>query len=223
MKLLFQKRNHCFPTPKVYGRLHRGAGRWVSDLFLKVEGSTGYSEIYRRKLRFFPPPTVSRASASGFALRSELGRRRECRKRTKGVSSLSPVFNEGEWITLSIYIPETHSRILAWRVPMDRGAWRAKSPWGHKESDATERLSTHPGTHTSLQQSGRQHSWCPSAESIHGNPPSCLHGASSRFPSRGPNLGLDCRRWSRRTLLHNHTTDGSRQQAVTGSGKFSLK
>ena len=54
MKLLFQKRNHCFPTPKVYGRLHRGAGRWVSDLFLKVEGSTGYSEIYRRKLRFFP-------------------------------------------------------------------------------------------------------------------------------------------------------------------------
>ena len=25
--------------------------------------------------------------------------------------------------------------------PMDRGAWRA--PWGHKESDTTERLSTH--------------------------------------------------------------------------------
>ena len=73
---------------------------------------------------------------------------------------------------------------------MDRGAWRAKSPWGHKESDATERLSTHPCTHTSLQQSGRQHSWRPSAESIHGNPPSCLDGASSRFPFRGPNLGL---------------------------------
>ena len=31
----------------------------------------------------------------------------------------------------------THSRILAWRVPMDRGAW-----WGHKESDMTEQLST---------------------------------------------------------------------------------
>ena len=134
----------------------------------------------------FFPQTVSRASASGFALRSELGRRREFRKRTKGISSLSPVFNKGEWITLWIYIPETHSRILAWRVPMDRGAWRAKSPWGHKESDATERLSTHPCTHTSLQQSGRQHSWCPSAESIHGNPPSCLDGASSRFPFRGP-------------------------------------
>ena len=50
MKLLFQKRNHCFPTHKVHGWLHRGAGRWVSDPLLKVEGSTGYSEIYRRKL-----------------------------------------------------------------------------------------------------------------------------------------------------------------------------
>ena len=30
----------------------------------------------------------------------------------------------------------THSSILAWRIP-----WR--SPWGHKESDRTERLSLH--------------------------------------------------------------------------------
>ena len=37
----------------------------------------------------------------------------------------------------------THSSTLAWRIPMDRGAWRATvSPWGHKESDMTERLST---------------------------------------------------------------------------------
>ena len=35
----------------------------------------------------------------------------------------------------------THSSILAWRIPTDRGAWR--NPWGHKESDTTERLSTH--------------------------------------------------------------------------------
>ena len=35
----------------------------------------------------------------------------------------------------------THSTILAWRIPMDRGAWRA-SPWGCKELDTTERLST---------------------------------------------------------------------------------
>jgi len=27
--------------------------------------------------------------------------------------------------------------------PMDRGAWRANSPWGHKESDMTERLIHH--------------------------------------------------------------------------------
>ena len=46
----------------------------------------------------------------------------------------------------------TQSSILAWRIPMDRGAWLAVasqaphgqrslagySPWGHKESDVTE-------------------------------------------------------------------------------------
>ena len=26
----------------------------------------------------------------------------------------------------------THSNILAWRIPMDRGVWQAR-PWGHKE------------------------------------------------------------------------------------------
>ena len=31
----------------------------------------------------------------------------------------------------------THSSILAWRIPMDRGAW-LYSLWGHKESDTTE-------------------------------------------------------------------------------------
>ena len=36
----------------------------------------------------------------------------------------------------------THSSILAWRIPMDRGTWAGYSPWVHKESDMTERLST---------------------------------------------------------------------------------
>ena len=31
----------------------------------------------------------------------------------------------------------THSSILAWRVPMNRGAWWACSPWGHKELNTT--------------------------------------------------------------------------------------
>ena len=39
----------------------------------------------------------------------------------------------------------THSSILGWRIPMDRGALVGCSPWGRKESDTTERLST---THT---------------------------------------------------------------------------
>ena len=34
----------------------------------------------------------------------------------------------------------THSSILAWRIPMNRGAWRGYSPWGCKESDMTEQL-----------------------------------------------------------------------------------
>ena len=32
----------------------------------------------------------------------------------------------------------THSSILAWRIPMDGGAWRATVHGGHKESDMTE-------------------------------------------------------------------------------------
>ena len=36
----------------------------------------------------------------------------------------------------------THSSILAWRIPTDRGTWWA-SPQGCKEWDMTERLSTH--------------------------------------------------------------------------------
>ena len=36
----------------------------------------------------------------------------------------------------------THSRILAWRIPMDRGTWRATTWRGWKELDTTEQLST---------------------------------------------------------------------------------
>ena len=36
----------------------------------------------------------------------------------------------------------TQSSICAWRIPMEGGAWRAYSPWGHKELDKTERLNT---------------------------------------------------------------------------------
>ena len=35
----------------------------------------------------------------------------------------------------------THSCILAWRIPMDRGAWQAMVQ-GVEEADTTERLST---------------------------------------------------------------------------------
>ena len=37
----------------------------------------------------------------------------------------------------------THSSLLAWRIPMVRGAWRATVQRVTKESDMTERLSAH--------------------------------------------------------------------------------
>ena len=42
----------------------------------------------------------------------------------------------------------TNSSILAWRIPMERGAWWG--PWGHKELDMTEQLNTaqHRGPET---------------------------------------------------------------------------
>ena len=34
----------------------------------------------------------------------------------------------------------THSSILAWKIPMDRGAWQGYSPRGGKESHTAEQL-----------------------------------------------------------------------------------
>ena len=47
----------------------------------------------------------------------------------------------------------THSSILAWRIPMDRGTWWATVRGVAKESDTNERLThthTHTHTHTRL-------------------------------------------------------------------------
>ena len=41
----------------------------------------------------------------------------------------------------------TPSSILAWRIPMDRGAWRAIVHGGHKEWDTTE-VTEHACTHS---------------------------------------------------------------------------
>ena len=40
----------------------------------------------------------------------------------------------------------THSSILAWRIPIDRGAWWAYSPWGGNELDTTEQLNNNRHT-----------------------------------------------------------------------------
>ena len=42
----------------------------------------------------------------------------------------------------------THSSILAWKIPWTEVPGGLYSPWGHKESDMTERLTTHVFTRT---------------------------------------------------------------------------
>ena len=37
----------------------------------------------------------------------------------------------------------THSSILTWRIPMDRGAWRATVHWVKKSRTRLEQLSMH--------------------------------------------------------------------------------
>ena len=44
----------------------------------------------------------------------------------------------------------THSSILAWKIPMDRGIWSGYSPWDLKESDTTVRLHFLSFPHISL-------------------------------------------------------------------------
>ena len=53
----------------------------------------------------------------------------------------------------------THSSILAWRIPWREGPGGC-SPWGHKESDTTERLRTHTRW-VSYGQSMQHPKWCP--------------------------------------------------------------
>ena len=49
----------------------------------------------------------------------------------------------------------THSSTLAWKIPWTEEPGRLYSPWGHKESDMTERLQFHAleeemATHSSV-------------------------------------------------------------------------
>ena len=50
----------------------------------------------------------------------------------------------------------THSSILAWRIPMDRGAWWAT--WSHKESDIAETTEhTHRRQYGDFRKSSQKH------------------------------------------------------------------
>ena len=44
----------------------------------------------------------------------------------------------------------THSSILAWRIPMDRGAWRSTVHEVEKESDKTEQINNDNNDNTVL-------------------------------------------------------------------------
>ena len=55
----------------------------------------------------------------------------------------------------------THSSILAWRIPMDRGDWRAAvSPWSYKKSDMAEQLSTSKLKKAEYQRIDAFELWC---------------------------------------------------------------
>ena len=45
---------------------------------------------------------------------------------------------------------ETHSRFLAWRIPMDRGAWRVTAHRVAKSQTRLKRQHTHTHTHTMI-------------------------------------------------------------------------
>ena len=45
----------------------------------------------------------------------------------------------------------THSSVLAWRIPMDRGAWRATVHGVTKSQTRLSNLHTHTNTHTHTQ------------------------------------------------------------------------
>ena len=49
----------------------------------------------------------------------------------------------------------SHASVLAWRIPMDRGAWRATVHGGHKEWDKTE--ATWPGQYSLSRTHSRGH------------------------------------------------------------------
>ena len=65
-----------------------------------------------------------------------------------GLDGKESACNVGDWVwSLCWEDPleedmATHSSILAWRIPMDRGTWQAYSPWSQKELDMIEWLST---------------------------------------------------------------------------------
>ena len=66
----------------------------------------------------------------------------QCRRRQRpGVRSLGGEDPLEEEMT-------THSSILAWRIPWTKRSLAGYSPWGCKESDTTERLSTQEMKHT---------------------------------------------------------------------------
>ena len=67
-----------------------------------------------------------------------------------GVSVNPPVMKETQvlslgWEDLLEKEMATHSRILVWGHPMDRGARAGYSPMGCKESDMTEHAHINPG------------------------------------------------------------------------------
>ena len=62
----------------------------------------------------------------------------QCRRRER--HGFDPWVGKIPWRRISQAV---HSSVLAWRIPVDRGSWRAYGPQSHKKSGTTERFSKH--------------------------------------------------------------------------------
>ena len=79
-----------------------------------------------------------------YTIKERKNKRKEERKKIKKVGKRKEILDMWEtWVpslSWGDHLEQgmaTHSSILAWRIPMDRGAWQA-TPTGCKESDMTE-------------------------------------------------------------------------------------
>ena len=116
----------------------------------------------------------------------------------------------------------THSCILAWRIPKDREAWWATSPWSHKESNRTEPITKRRGG------VGNKHITWPLSAALLAPPlliPSSpfftsrargVEPTNSPYPASFPQVPLDLDRWVHGQPQQRHPAPGLSPAGLCG-------